>query len=60
MIKAKPAFRKMDVKDYPISILKDVPSGFEHMGAPTGITGDLIGRLGPLIPVSTIILLLEQ
>ncbi|KAL8286568.1 hypothetical protein RQP46_004585 [Phenoliferia psychrophenolica] len=52
--------RNKAVKDYPISILKTVPSGFQHMGAPKGISGDLIGRLGPLIPVSTIILLLEH
>ena len=50
----------MEVKDYPISILKTVPSGFQHVGPPKGISADLIGRLGPLIPVSTIILLLEQ
>lgn len=48
------------VKNYDISILKTVPSGFQHMGAPQGINADLLGRLGPLIPVSTIILLLEH
>jgi hypothetical protein len=48
------------VANYDISVLKDVPSGFQHMGAPSDINADLIGRLGPLIPVSTIILLLEH
>lgn len=52
--------RGMAVANYDISVLKDVPSGFQHMGAPQSINADLIGRLGPLIPVSTIILLLEH
>lgn len=45
---------------YDISILKTVPSGFQQMGVPKDINADLIGRLGGLIPVSTIILLLEH
>ncbi|KAK4705285.1 solute carrier family 26 (sodium-independent sulfate anion transporter), member 11, partial [Phenoliferia sp. Uapishka_3] len=52
--------RNKTVKHYDISILKDVPAGFQHMGRPKDINADLIGRLGPLIPVSTIILLLEH
>ncbi|KAK4706104.1 solute carrier family 26 (sodium-independent sulfate anion transporter), member 11, partial [Phenoliferia sp. Uapishka_3] len=52
--------RHKTVKHYDISILKTVPKGFEHMGRPKDINSDLIGRLGPLIPVSTIILLLEH
>lgn len=52
--------RGMKVANYDISILKTVPSGFQHMGRPVDINSDLIGRLGSLIPVSTIILLLEH
>lgn len=51
--------RGMDSASYPIRILGEVPSGFQHMGQPV-ITADLISRLGPQIPVSTIILLLEH
>ncbi|KAK4055647.1 Sulfate permease 2 [Microbotryomycetes sp. JL201] len=51
--------RNKDVKDYPISVLKTVPSGFQHMGAPNFST-DLLSRMGPQLPVSTIILLLEH
>ena len=50
----------MPVADYDISILKTVPSGFQEMGVAKDINADLIGRLGGLIPVSTIILLLEH
>lgn len=46
--------------NYDISILKTVPSGFKHMGAPAEITPELLGLLGPNIPVATIILLLEH
>lgn len=48
-----------DPKKYPISILKTVPSGFQHMGEPnlsTSLLSDLAGQ----IPVSTIVLLLEH
>lgn len=51
--------RGMKVAAYDISILKTVPSGFKHMGAPY-LSSDLISRLGPQIPVSVIILLLEH
>lgn len=46
--------------NYDISILKTVPSGFKHLGSPAGITPELLGLLGPNIPVATIILLLEH
>lgn len=52
--------RGMNAANYDIAILKTVPSGFQHMGVAQDINADLIGRLGPLIPVSTIILLLEH
>ncbi|KAK4057854.1 Sulfate permease 2 [Microbotryomycetes sp. JL221] len=51
--------RNKAVADFPISVLKTVPSGFQHMGVPV-FTTDLLGRLGPQLPVSTIILLLEH
>ncbi|SCZ98361.1 BZ3500_MvSof-1268-A1-R1_Chr7-1g09110 [Microbotryum saponariae] len=44
---------------YDISILKTVPSGFQNMQVPRFRTG-LISELGSLLPVSTIILLLEH
>ena len=46
-------------KDYPIAILGTVPAGFQEMGPPV-VDATLIGLIGPLIPVSTIILLLEH
>ncbi|GAA5969941.1 hypothetical protein JCM11641_008092, partial [Rhodosporidiobolus odoratus] len=49
----------MDVADYPISVLKKVPSGFEHMGTPR-LPTDLMSKIAPDLPVSTIILLLEH
>lgn len=52
--------RGIAVANYDIAILKTVPSGFQHMGVPQGINSDLMARLGPQIPVSTIILLLEH
>ncbi|GAA5835818.1 hypothetical protein JCM11251_007435 [Rhodosporidiobolus azoricus] len=45
--------------DYPISILKTVPSGFQHMGAPKLPTA-LLSDIAPDLAVSTIILLLEH
>lgn len=51
--------RHKKVAHYDISILGTVPSGFEHMGRPN-ISADLISRMGGLLPVSTIILLLEH
>lgn len=51
--------RGKEVADYDISILKTVPSGFQHMGRPN-IDADLISKMGSLLPVSTIILLLEH
>ncbi|GAA5931904.1 hypothetical protein JCM1841_006791 [Sporobolomyces salmonicolor] len=45
--------------EYDISILKDVPSGFRHMGQPA-LPTKLLSLLGPELPVSTIILLLEH
>ncbi|ORY91614.1 putative sulfate permease [Leucosporidium creatinivorum] len=48
-----------NVKNYDISILKTVPSGFQNMGVPV-VNRDILSRLASLIPVSTIILLLEH
>lgn len=48
-----------DPKRFPISVLKTVPSGFQHMGVPY-LSADLISNLGAQLPVSTIILLLEH
>ncbi|KAL9935567.1 hypothetical protein V8E36_005915 [Tilletia maclaganii] len=44
---------------YPISILKDVPRGFKHMGQPNLSTG-LLSAIAPELPVSVIVLLLEH
>ncbi|PWN19800.1 putative sulfate permease [Microstroma glucosiphilum] len=44
---------------YPISILKTVPSGFQHVGRPNLNTG-LFSAMGSQLPVSVIILLLEH
>ncbi|GAA5840778.1 hypothetical protein JCM9279_001217 [Rhodotorula babjevae] len=46
-------------KPFPISILGDVPSGFQHMGQPK-LPTDLMSKIAPQLPVSTIILLLEH
>mgnify|MGYP003873773181 CR=1 FL=1 len=46
-------------RPYPISILGNVPSGFQHMGQPK-LPTDLMSRIAPQLPVSTIILLLEH
>lgn len=51
--------RNMDPADYPIKILRDVPSGFRHMGQPELPTG-LLSLIAPQLPVATIILLLEH
>ncbi|GAA6027980.1 hypothetical protein JCM8097_001812 [Rhodosporidiobolus ruineniae] len=47
------------VADYPISVLKTVPSGFKHIGRPY-LPTDLMSKLAPELPVATIILLLEH
>ncbi|KAG1841343.1 sulfate transporter family-domain-containing protein [Suillus tomentosus] len=51
--------RKTASGNYPIAILKTVPSGFQNVGAPV-IDSELVKALGPHIPVATIILLLEH
>ena len=51
--------RNKDPKNYPISVLKDVPSGFQHMGQPK-LPTELLSKIAPQLPVSTIILLLEH
>ncbi|KAF8607694.1 putative sulfate permease [Ceratobasidium sp. AG-I] len=54
------AHPRKDAKgNYPISILKTVPRGFQHVGQPH-IDANIISALGSQIPVSTIILLLEH
>lgn len=42
-----------------IKVVGTVPTGLRHVGSPY-ITGELIGALGPDLPVATIILLLEH
>lgn len=44
---------------YPIRILQQVPRGLQNVGLVT-IEPELIGALGPSLPVATIILLLEH
>ncbi|GJE97092.1 sulfate permease [Phanerochaete sordida] len=51
--------RKSHSGKYPIKILQTVPSGFQHVGAPT-IDSSLVSALAPELPVATIILLLEH
>ncbi|BGP69227.1 Sulfate permease 2 [Rhodotorula toruloides] len=51
--------RHKDPKHFPIAVLKDVPSGFKHMGQPK-LPTDLLSKIAPQLPVSTIILLLEH
>lgn len=46
-------------KKYPISILKTVPRGFQHMGQPT-LSGQLFSDMAGSLPVSVIVLLLEH
>ncbi|KAK0522149.1 Sulfate permease 2 [Tilletia horrida] len=44
---------------FPISILKDVPRGFKHMGQPN-LQPSLLSAIAPELPVSVIVLLLEH
>ncbi|KAK0548548.1 Sulfate permease 2 [Tilletia horrida] len=44
---------------YPISILKDVPRGFKHMGQPN-LDLSLLRAIAPELPASVIVLLLEH
>lgn len=44
---------------YPISLIKDVPSGFRHIGKPL-LTTELFSDMAGQIPVSVIVLLLEH
>ncbi|KAG8999682.1 hypothetical protein FRB94_005985 [Tulasnella sp. JGI-2019a] len=45
--------------NYPISILKTVPKGFQNVGAPP-IDRNLVAAIAPELPVATIIMLLEH
>ena len=49
----------VDPKKYPISILKTVPAGFQHVG-PSKFDTELIGAFASHLPIATIILLLEH
>ncbi|GAA5898783.1 SLC26/SulP family anion transporter [Sporobolomyces salmoneus] len=51
--------RNKEVADYDLSILKTVPSGFQHIGQPQ-LPTKLLSLIAPQLPVSTIILLLEH
>jgi len=51
--------RGMEEKEYDISILRTVPSGFQHIGQPQ-LPTKLLSLIAPQLPVSTIILLLEH
>jgi sodium-independent sulfate anion transporter 11 len=42
-----------------ISVLKTVPSGFQHVGTPV-VSSELISAMAGKLPVATIILLLEH
>lgn len=44
---------------YPISLIKDVPPGFQHIGQPV-LNGELFSDMAGEIPVSVIVLLLEH
>lgn len=46
-------------QQYPISLLKRVPRGFEHLGQPQ-LSTQLLAELGSELPVSVIVLLLEH
>ncbi|KDN38099.1 putative sulfate permease [Tilletiaria anomala UBC 951] len=46
-------------KQYPISILKTVPRGFQHIGRPN-LDPRLLADMGSELPVSVIVLLLEH
>ncbi|EPQ31389.1 uncharacterized protein PFL1_00724 [Pseudozyma flocculosa PF-1] len=48
-----------DPKKYPISILKTVPRGFQHIGQPT-LDTQLFADMAGQLPVSVIVLLLEH
>ena len=49
----------LNPKKYPISILKTVPAGFQHVG-PAHFDTELIGAFASHLPIATIILLLEH
>ncbi|KAL5529157.1 hypothetical protein ACEPAG_5131 [Sanghuangporus baumii] len=51
--------RRDEDGNFPIKILKTVPSGFRHVGSPT-INSDLLSALAAKLPVATVILLLEH
>ncbi|KAH9934918.1 sulfate permease [Fomitopsis serialis] len=51
--------RETKAGKYPISILGNVPRGFQHLGAPK-IEKDLVTALASELPVATIILVLEH
>ncbi|THU89361.1 sulfate permease [Dendrothele bispora CBS 962.96] len=51
--------RRSSSGKYPISILQDVPRGFQHVGSPH-IDPELVSALAGQLPVATIILLLEH
>ncbi|KAG8964962.1 hypothetical protein FRC03_001113 [Tulasnella sp. 419] len=54
------AHPRKDAKgNYPINVLKTVPRGFQHVGAPY-IDPALLKALAPDLPVATIIMLLEH
>lgn len=46
-------------KNYPISILKTVPAGFQHIGTPV-LDTSLLSDMASELPVSVIVLLLEH
>lgn len=48
-----------DTKKYPISLLKHVPRGFQHIGQPE-LSPQIFADLGSELPVSVIVLLLEH
>lgn len=51
--------KRDDKGDYPIRILKTVPSGLKHIERPN-LDHSLLSALAPKLPVATIILLLEH
>ncbi|CAG8458954.1 852_t:CDS:2 [Diversispora eburnea] len=50
---------RKDLTKSPISILRNVPSGFKHIGVPD-ISISMIKKVGSYIPSSTIVLILEH
>ncbi|KOS12655.1 sulfate permease [Malassezia pachydermatis] len=48
-----------DPKKYPISLIKHVPRGFQHMGQPQ-LPTKVLTHIGPNLPASVILLLLEH